>query len=406
MSFINKIFTLLFLIASLYSNAQLTIQNPLLLKTLVYTNSEQKIVDYSFTTTEKKVFLFYDIKTEALAEVMYNGSEYVFDKTAITVFPIFFTGDLKKKKIKSFLTKIPTQYYRSPMQSVFKKFNITETDLPIFVLYDEQNKLCGIAKTTEQVNEIDCDENYVKSRFLRLKILTEDENNTQKPYADKQVFIIGAEKKDTIAKLITNKYGDFETQLPNLKQDYLVKVNEKNPNVKFALLAAQTGKIIGNFTATDEGFVYKILKIELLKMPDIAFEDDIELKFKTKSSQTANEFNLTENLFYELGENTLTNISKVTLDKIIRLLNIHKTYNLTVTSHTDSQGQSEQNLKLSTQRSQEVVKYLIKKGINKLRLTADGKGESQVRNRCVDAIDCSDKEHEYNRRTEFKFIKL
>jgi hypothetical protein len=39
------------------------------------------------------------------------------------------------------------------------------------------------------------------------------------------------------------------------------------------------------------------------------------------------------------------------------------------------------------------------------RLKAEGKGETEIRNRCINGVDCSDKEHEYNRRTEFKFSK-
>jgi outer membrane protein OmpA-like peptidoglycan-associated protein len=51
------------------------------------------------------------------------------------------------------------------------------------------------------------------------------------------------------------------------------------------------------------------------------------------------------------------------------------------------------------------VSYLNSQGIDIKRLKAEGKGETEIRNRCVNGIDCSDKEHEYNRRTEFKFSK-
>ena len=78
---------------------------------------------------------------------------------------------------------------------------------------------------------------------------------------------------------------------------------------------------------------------------------------------------------------------------------------MVIVSHTDSQGEDQNNLALSLKRSETVVSHLISIGISKDRLKAEGKGEKEIRNRCVNDVDCSDKEHEYNRRTEFKFSK-
>jgi outer membrane protein OmpA-like peptidoglycan-associated protein len=55
--------------------------------------------------------------------------------------------------------------------------------------------------------------------------------------------------------------------------------------------------------------------------------------------------------------------------------------------------------------SNAVVKYLIAKGINPEKLKAIGKGETEIRNRCANNVNCSDKEQEFNRRTEFKYVK-
>ena len=40
------------------------------------------------------------------------------------------------------------------------------------------------------------------------------------------------------------------------------------------------------------------------------------------------------------------------------------------------------------------------------RVSATGKGEQEIRNRCLNNIDCSDIEHEYNRRTEFRVLSI
>jgi outer membrane protein OmpA-like peptidoglycan-associated protein len=48
-----------------------------------------------------------------------------------------------------------------------------------------------------------------------------------------------------------------------------------------------------------------------------------------------------------------------------------------VQSHTDERGDDGVNLKLSEQRAQVVMKYLVDKGVAQARLTAQGYGETQ-----------------------------
>lgn len=47
------------------------------------------------------------------------------------------------------------------------------------------------------------------------------------------------------------------------------------------------------------------------------------------------------------------------------------------------------------------MNYLTSKGIASKRLKAKGFGESQPVNKCVDGVECSEVEHQKNRRTEF-----
>jgi outer membrane protein OmpA-like peptidoglycan-associated protein len=48
-----------------------------------------------------------------------------------------------------------------------------------------------------------------------------------------------------------------------------------------------------------------------------------------------------------------------------------------VQSHTDERGDDDANLKLSEQRAQVVMKYLVDHGVAQARLTAQGYGETQ-----------------------------
>ena len=64
-------------------------------------------------------------------------------------------------------------------------------------------------------------------------------------------------------------------------------------------------------------------------------------------------------------------------------------------------GKSGYNQKLSERRAKASMQYLIDRGINKNRLNAQGLGESQPINKCNDNTECSEEEHQKNRRTEF-----
>jgi outer membrane protein OmpA-like peptidoglycan-associated protein len=61
---------------------------------------------------------------------------------------------------------------------------------------------------------------------------------------------------------------------------------------------------------------------------------------------------------------------------------------------------------LSQRRAQAAVDYIITKGIDRERLVAKGYGESLLINGCTNDVECSEEEHQKNRRTEFKVINV
>jgi outer membrane protein OmpA-like peptidoglycan-associated protein len=61
---------------------------------------------------------------------------------------------------------------------------------------------------------------------------------------------------------------------------------------------------------------------------------------------------------------------------------------------------------LSEKRAQSAQNYLLKQGAEKERLTAKGFGETLLLNKCADGVKCTREEHQLNRRTEFKVVKI
>ena len=74
-------------------------------------------------------------------------------------------------------------------------------------------------------------------------------------------------------------------------------------------------------------------------------------------------------------------------------------------AHTDSRGNDLYNQKLSQNRANSAVAYIISNGIAKERITAKGYGETMLVNNCANGVKCTDEAHQLNRRTEFKITK-
>lgn len=109
-------------------------------------------------------------------------------------------------------------------------------------------------------------------------------------------------------------------------------------------------------------------------------------------------------ILYDFNSDKLTPKSKENLKVLIAMMKKSENLVIAINSHTDSRGSDEYNLDLSQRRAQSVVNYLIENGIDSVRLQAKGFGESQLLNRCKNGVNCSDEEHQLNRRTTFKVV--
>lgn len=112
------------------------------------------------------------------------------------------------------------------------------------------------------------------------------------------------------------------------------------------------------------------------------------------------------NVFFDYNSAVLKTAAKKELDKVAQVMQEIPFIEVELSSHTDCRGSAEYNLKLSGYRAQACVTYLGQKGVDKKRLIAIGYGETQIRNKCTDGVDCSETEHTYNRRSEFSVIKV
>jgi len=86
---------------------------------------------------------------------------------------------------------------------------------------------------------------------------------------------------------------------------------------------------------------------------------------------------LIENIFYDFDKATLRPESSVALDSLVDLLRQNAHITIELSAHTDYKGSDKYNERLSQQRAESVVRYLIQHGIAADRLTPKGYGESK-----------------------------
>ena len=108
-------------------------------------------------------------------------------------------------------------------------------------------------------------------------------------------------------------------------------------------------------------------------------------------------------IYFDFDKSNITSQAAFELDKLVQIMNKYPDMVISATSHTDSRGSASYNERLSDRRAKTTVQYVISKGIDKSRITGQGKGENEPKVACGD--NCSEEEHQLNRRSEFIITK-
>ena len=114
-----------------------------------------------------------------------------------------------------------------------------------------------------------------------------------------------------------------------------------------------------------------------------------------------------QDIYYDFGSAKLRKEAYKELDKVAVLINDNPEITIELGSHTDSRGGADKNQTLSLKRAKSAVRYLIEEGaVPSANIIARGYGESSIKNGCVDGADCTEAEHQENRRTELKITGI
>ena len=115
-------------------------------------------------------------------------------------------------------------------------------------------------------------------------------------------------------------------------------------------------------------------------------------------------------IYFDLGKSDIRPDAAAELDKIVAAMNENPTIEIELGSHTDCRGSKASNAKLSDARAKASAEYVQSRITNPKRIFGKGYGESKLVNGCAcegkKPSTCTEEEHQANRRTEFKIIKI
>ena len=228
------------------------------------------------------------------------------------------------------------------------------------------------AGVTETLVLLDRGENTVLFNGL----VIDEKNNV--PIAGAKVTI-QEEGSDKVETLYTNKAGKFEYDMQKGKT-YIV-TTEKN-GVKETKRITVPADAKGDLTVAFNGISGQgpgFVEGSVVRLP---------------------------NIYYNFNDASIRPDAQKDLNGLVSMLNLIPELQFELSSHTDSRGSTAYNKALSQRRATNAIKYLTENGIKKSRLRGVGYGESRLKNNCTDGVECSELDHQINRRTEFKVTKM
>jgi outer membrane protein OmpA-like peptidoglycan-associated protein/tetratricopeptide (TPR) repeat protein len=220
---------------------------------------------------------------------------------------------------------------------------------------------------------------------LNLEVTVLDKK-TKEPLRDAKVKLVNMNTQQPVrAETDDNGKAFFEVEPGSNYRLEGSKEIPNDPNVRY-LTVSSTVTTVGKQAP---GTVYATLELEKVKK-------GVAIKV--------------ENIYYDLDKWNIRPDAARELDKLVKVLLDNPTMEIELSSHTDCRATAEYNRQLSTKRAESAVNYIISRGVNKNRLVAAGYGESRLVNKCACEgevkSNCTDEQHQENRRTEFKILKF
>lgn len=109
-------------------------------------------------------------------------------------------------------------------------------------------------------------------------------------------------------------------------------------------------------------------------------------------------------IYFDYDKSNILEDAAIEIEKVVRIMKKYPELKIELGSYTDSRAQDQYNLNLSNSRVNSTIEWIINRGIDSSRVTGKGYGETQLVNKCSNGVECTEGEHQLNRRTEFVIV--
>lgn len=200
--------------------------------------------------------------------------------------------------------------------------------------------------------------------------------NIERNLANINTVLTNADSRENMSQ-ISDAEGKFIYQL--------------NPQSDFTVVANQQGRFSQTEMVSTKGLDRSKTLYVTLKLGVCDLQNNAAFVLK--------------NILYDFDKSNIRSDAALVLDNVVSIMKQNPSLKIELSSHTDSRGNDDYNLKLSQRRADAAVAYIVSKEISRSRLQAKGYGESRLVNDCGNGLDCSEEQHQENRRTEIKVLE-
>lgn len=200
-----------------------------------------------------------------------------------------------------------------------------------------------------------------------------------------------------VKRVFTDKNGKYVLPLRE-NEEYSLKIDRENYLSKEQIIKIEDKKTYYEPENNISLLSYASADSILRATPKVVVKKDITAKVPAKEVDMKI---VLRDVLFDFNKSTLQEASYEPLNKLAQLISKNKTITVQIIGHTDSKGKDSYNQRLSEERAQSVLNYLVKKkGINKKQFTVIGKGETEPY-----TSNESESGRKLNRRVEFKIMK-
>ena len=169
------------------------------------------------------------------------------------------------------------------------------------------------------------------------------------------------------------------------------------------------GNVSANTFGNDEKVIADIVLLK--KEEEIAATDTEKVVKKPKKGDDLGKvlgFN-SETIYFDFDKYDIRPDAIADLNKIVKVMNENPTMTIELGSHADCRGAKDFNQRLSNNRANASADYIKTRITDPNRVSSKGYGETKLVNACPcegeEVAECSEKQHQNNRRTEFAVLE-